>query len=366
MKKVFKLYANCIPVKGKNRSIICDLQRGNYEFIPNDLYTILKKYNGKKNTDEIKFIFENQYDDIISEYFDFLLQKEFIFYTAHPNYFPNMDMTFSYPFEISNAIIEIDSKTDILKIVDSLDNVNCKFLEIRCYHIISLEIIENILEYISKNEMMMTSLRFIIQFSENTNTHILRKIMKIHPRVECIMVVNSKEENSILIDENSQRFILFTKLHIDSNVHCGKIHPNFFTSNIKAFTESIHYNSCLHKKISIDKDGYIKNCPSMPESFGNIKDTTLENALNHPEFKKYWNLTKDSIEVCKDCEFRYICTDCRAYTEQSHTNKKGLDTSKPLKCGYSPYTGKWEEWSTNPLKQKTIQHYGMQDLIVKN
>ena len=39
--------------------------------------------------------------------------------------------------------------------------------------------------------------------------------------------------------------------------------------------------------------------------------------------------------------------------------------SAPLKCGYDPYTGEWEEWSTNPLKQKTIQFYGMEDLVKK-
>lgn len=104
----------------------------------------------------------------------------------------------------------------------------------------------------------------------------------------------------------------------------------------------------------------------MPESYGNIKDTTLEEALNKPGFKKYWNVTKDMIEVCKDCEFRYVCTDCRAYTERTTFDKKEIDLSKPLKCGYNPYTNEWAEWSTNPLKQKAIEYYGMQDLVKKN
>ena len=30
----------------------------------------------------------------------------------------------------------------------------------------------------------------------------------------------------------------------------------------------------------------------MPKSFGNIKDLTLEEALNHKDFKKYWNINK--------------------------------------------------------------------------
>lgn len=97
----------------------------------------------------------------------------------------------------------------------------------------------------------------------------------------------------------------------------------------------------------------------MCKSYGNIKDTRLEEALQHKDFKKYWSLTKDNIEVCKDCEFRYICTDCRAFTEQSHSSNDGLDISKPLKCGYDPHTGKWQEWSTNPLKQRAIKYYGI-------
>jgi SPASM domain peptide maturase of grasp-with-spasm system len=82
----------------------------------------------------------------------------------------------------------------------------------------------------------------------------------------------------------------------------------------------------------------ISKIPSMPESFGSIKDILLEEALNKANFKKYWNITKDQIDVCKDCEFRHICTDCRAYTEEPDNIN-----SKPLKCGYNPYTNKWSE-----------------------
>lgn len=104
----------------------------------------------------------------------------------------------------------------------------------------------------------------------------------------------------------------------------------------------------------------------MPENYGKIQDTTLEEALNKPDFKKYWNVTKDMIDVCKDCEFRYVCTDCRAYTERTTFDKEEIDLSKPLKCGYNPYTNEWAEWSTNPLKQKAIEYYGMQDLVKKD
>lgn len=155
--------------------------------------------------------------------------------------------------------------------------------------------------------------------------------------------------------------VYFLENEIKSFANCGIVSRNYFGVDKDKVIESINHNSCLNRKISIDKDGNIKNCPSMAESFGNIKDTTLEEALNKPGFKKYWNITKDQIEVCKDCEFRHICTDCRAYIEDPENQY-----SKPLKCGYNPYTNEWEEWSTNPLKQKAIEYYGMQDLVKKD
>ncbi len=76
------------------------------------------------------------------------------------------------------------------------------------------------------------------------------------------------------------------------------------------------------------------------KDFGDVESNSLKEAIDHKDFKKYWNINKDAIETCKDCEFRFVCTDCIAYTE----NPTKL-SSKPLKCGYDPYTNEWTEWS---------------------
>jgi len=54
------------------------------------------------------------------------------------------------------------------------------------------------------------------------------------------------------------------------------------------------------------------------------------------------------------CEFRYICTDCRAFLVDPRDSR-----SKPLKCGYNPESGLWKEWSDNPLSQESIEHYNL-------
>ena len=105
------------------------------------------------------------------------------------------------------------------------------------------------------------------------------------------------------------------------------------------------FNGCLNRKISIDETGKVKNCPSMTKEFGHINDTSLTTIAHDKDFQKPWNINKDSIDTCKDCEYRYICTDCRAYTTDG-----GLH-SKPAKCQYDPYTGKWanKEESVNTI-----------------
>ena len=84
----------------------------------------------------------------------------------------------------------------------------------------------------------------------------------------------------------------------------------------------------------------------MTKSYGNIRDTTLREAIEKQGFKDVWYTHKDQIEVCKDCEFRHICTDCRAYIQDPNNIY-----SKPAKCSYDPYTATWgaENPTNNPL-----------------
>jgi SPASM domain peptide maturase of grasp-with-spasm system len=359
---VFKLIQNCIPVKGINQSIICDLQRNAYDIIPNDLYEILVLQEGKTLTD-VKGHFENKYDDIIDEYFEFLLKKEYVFFTDTPDWFPKLKKEWNYPFGISNAILDIDknSKYNIFESLKNLEEINCKHIEFRFYNLTSLKTIEKIILFLDEIESIITSVGVAIPDISGTTKNDYQILIKTLPRISYIIVHSSESNEFIKPIRGKTGYIIFSKDKLVNEKCCGVISSNYFISNIKNFTESLKHNSCLNRKISIDVNGEIKNCPSMPKSFGNIKDTTLQEALEKKDFKKYWNITKDQIDVCKDCEFRYVCTDCRAYTEDPED-----DYSKPLKCGYSPYTNVWEEWSTNPLKQKAIEYYGMQDLVKKN
>jgi len=358
MGKYFYFYSCCVPIFGANRSIICDLQRDKYYFIPNALFYILSKELSEKNKiflniKEIINKYSVSHKDIITEYFDYLDSEELGFYSdeINENIKPiNFNKVF-IPRPITNIIIDIEKNTSYVKILSyQVQNLNCESAEIRLFSHFDLKNIGEIINLLQGSSIR--SIYLFVPYSEDLTT---KKLLKLHynfPRLKRIVVFSSDQYNTY--DEFEFELIFTTeKVGYKS---CGVINDSYFISGTNSFSEALKHNSCLHKKIAIDKEGNIKNCPSMVQSFGNITETTLQKALEDPDFKKYWNISKDKIEVCKDCEFRYICTDCRAYTERTHFDEN-TDLSKPLKCGYDPYTNQWTDWSTNLLKQKAIKHY---------
>ena len=360
-KDKFVLYSDCIPVKGVRRSLICDMQNNNYHFIPNSLVDILEKYAGK-TMNFIKEQFNNEYDEVIDDYFNFLYSNNLIFFSSKPELFPKMSLKWESPSIITNTIIDFDNKQhDFNSIISQLEILKCSYVQLRFFQVYSIEFINDLAQMLEISKSRIVSIDFILPFDNSLSTDQWNNILTHNPRIHSIIIYNSPDDISYNPLREKMGYLMYVKKNIINEKHCGIINQEYFYSNIKLFSESQKHNTCLNRKIAIDREGNIKNCPSMLKSFGNIDNTTLSDAIDTPTFKKYWSISKDQIEVCKDCEFRHICTDCRAYLE----NPDDL-YSKPLKCGYNPYTNEWEEWSSNSCKQTAIKTYVMLDLIKKN
>jgi len=355
--QVFNLFANCLPVKGNKRSIICDVYRERFRFIPNSLYFILTKFKDSTII-EIMEYFKHENDEQINEYFNFLQQNEFGFFCdkSERKLFPKLNIDHGNSSDITNCIIDINKNStyDFEQLFLELESLHCRFWQIRVYGDFKLEEIEKII-VLCKN-IHLNSIHLIIPYNKSINQDKILQFYNRYPiaRIDFYSVPLTEIEK---YNEFCKSYpIRFFEKEISNETHCGKINDYYFNLTLKLFCESQLYNTCLNQKISIDTNGEIKNCPSMSKSYGNFKNTTLHKALSKKGFKEVWNINKDKIVVCKDCEFRHICTDCRAYVEDPDDIY-----SKPLKCGYNPYTTKWEKWSTNPLKQKAILHYNIQD-----
>jgi len=336
--KHLKLYACCVPVKGYQRSTICDLQRHKLDIIPNDLYEIILLLEDK-NVQELFELYGLENKETLESYFNFLIENDYAFYTNTPERFPKMDLSFERPEVITNAIIDSNGlvQHDYSKIFNQLTSLGCKYIQLRFFSILQIELLENILSLLSNS--IIKSVEVILQYDSSMAHEKYVDLCNKFPRIYMLTISNSpyqkiyKGKKDVMTDTGT---IIYTKENITDESHCGIIDPSLFVFNVDTFSESQRFNTCLNKKISIDTEGEIKNCPSMLLTYGNIRNKSIEDIASDDGFQSYWHMKKDDIDDCKVCEFRHVCTDCRAYTID---HEKGL--GKPKKCKYDPYKAEW-------------------------
>jgi radical SAM protein with 4Fe4S-binding SPASM domain len=111
-----------------------------------------------------------------------------------------------------------------------------------------------------------------------------------------------------------------------------------FEENIKvdpfAFFYNQSFNACWGNKIAIDWDGAVRPCLWSEDILGNISNSNIRDMIVSGDFDKYWELTKDNTDTCKDCEYRYACADCRVLA----LKKTGLLSAKHPSCRYDPFS----------------------------
>lgn len=332
-----KFFTCCKIVKGYKRSIVYDLPRNEYCFIPNSLSDIFLSDHAFTIND-VKGQYAKEDHPAIENIFSQLLKNEFIFLVSDKELqaFPEMDLTWDVPNLLENFILDIDknSNHDYPLIIDSLSSLDLKIIQLRIFYDMNIEVLSRLIDMITNSNIK--SIDIIIQQKQDQtyNKDIWYQFIENYHKIINITIYNSSFSG---IEQYKQTTIYLTKENFASCNDCGLIAKENFTCNFQLFTESQKFNSCLNRKASIDSNGNIKNCPSMDNSFGNHKDVSIEDLIKRSEFQKYWLITKEFIEVCKDCEFRFMCVDCRAYVK-----RKNDIYSQPLKCTYNPYIAKWE------------------------
>jgi SPASM domain peptide maturase of grasp-with-spasm system len=334
---VFRLYAHCIPVRGAQRSTVCDLQRREWHLVPNGLHEILTLHRDRTR-EELHALYGEGSAPVIDEYFAFLEENELGWWTDEPERFPPLDCSWDAPARVTNAIVDADaaSRHDYASLFAQLEALGCRALQLRIFDPWSLERLEQVLALADTGRIR--SLEVMVPYDPAWTDEALLEFCGRHPRLVSLFVHGAPERRVVNLSTFAVA-VVYRPEAVHSETHCGEVHPGYFMASIGGFTEAQDHNSCLNRKLSVDRRGDIRNCPSMPRAFGNAAHTPLAEALERPGFRDLWSVTKDQVEVCRDCEFRYLCTDCRAYTRSAADGGHG----KPAKCAYDPYTATWRE-----------------------
>jgi radical SAM protein with 4Fe4S-binding SPASM domain len=136
--------------------------------------------------------------------------------------------------------------------------------------------------------------------------------------------------------------------------------PNF-RADRDFLIRSISGHNCLAGKITITESGDILPCIfSRNQVMGNVRSRRLQDVLGSSQLKMIWHSTKDNVLVCQDCEYRYVCFDCRPISEAMADGKADYLRAPYPRCTYNPYTGEWAKglWRMNddgePLYDRSV------------
>lgn len=112
---------------------------------------------------------------------------------------------------------------------------------------------------------------------------------------------------------------------------------NFRKVNAANFARNLYGNSCLNGKLCITPTGDVHPCIMEKEyKIGNVKQKSLKEIAQSEKLEYIFGLSKDYIEGCSECEYRYACHDCRP---KAKTQENFL--AKPKECRYEPTKGVW-------------------------
>lgn len=113
--------------------------------------------------------------------------------------------------------------------------------------------------------------------------------------------------------------------------------PQFHTSAF-SFSCNRQWNSCWYGKLAITSSGDVIPCIFARDLVcGNVRTDSFESIRE--TLLGYWRITKDKVETCSACEFRYACDDCRPL---AMGDGDGLFGKYP-RCTYTPCSCQWQE-----------------------
>jgi radical SAM protein with 4Fe4S-binding SPASM domain len=237
---------------------------------------------------------------------------------------------FSFPSIITNSIIEIDSNNINFKNLNFLNWILCKNIVIEFVNSPLIEIVKSILNQCIESNVHQITIIINHYIDDYYSDNFIENILC--NRLNKVIIFNSPFNHSI---ENSIFFYNFGRQR------SIKKYKKEFYPDLTLILESYDFHTYFNCKLYIGTSGEIKNAPECDEIFGNIKDINnpeeLKQIIKTQEFQKYWNVHKDIQDVCKDCEFRYMCVDNKIPYQRSEN-----EWYHKLECNYNPYIAKWE------------------------
>lgn len=164
-----------------------------------------------------------------------------------------------------------------------------------------------------------------IDFEDGVDVRLLRQKLK-GLSVSAIQYYGAGDPPAIIDDVPTRK--------VEKNIdHCRKLTTidGQFSKITRSFIRYNHlYNSCWGKRLAITCDSLVHPCIYSDIVLGNFYEDNLYDIFKKAE--AYWKITKEKVDKCKVCEFRYACPDCRVLAMR----EEGTLTAPNPHCSYDP------------------------------
>jgi hypothetical protein len=319
---MIKLFSDIFITKGYRRSVLQDLGRSDYYFIPNLMAKFIKNLNGKIEYLDIQKRNRSKYTAHFNDYYTFLEEKELIFdidkhFTSN---FPPIRTVYEFPHKVINISIFFSEKN--MPVIKKAFENNLFINVINMHFFIPNHISFKDINYLFDIIFSKSSISIQIELGND------------HGDFESFN--NLMTNNSLIkvIPHNSE----ITTNYLESKEYRQK-YP-FILNHYIQYYEATEYNTFLNKRIYIDPSGSIKPTPRYDLILGNINDlksaNDLEIMVENIEYKNSCSIHRGTIEICKDCELRMMCIDDKIPINN------GFFWTLEEECSYNPYICKWQ------------------------
>lgn len=303
-KPYFCLYAHNIPVLGKARSAIYDLQRGQLVVIPNILYRILLDLRLRPWR-----AVQQQYapDDaaLFGKYIKFLMDRDLGLFVDDPLDFPPLSLQWESPHAVLNAVVSYEfEQYDLTAVLTQLDALQCRHLELRlttragCWP----EVLRLADELVDKS---FHSVTLLLTYSPAlADLALVDALYARCPKILSLVVHAAPNACASMVHPGKVAFITPDLRRVPPR-------PRYVVS-LQYFAEAQRFNPYYNRKLCVDETGAIKNCLMLADSFGHVDKTPLAEVLAGEAFQVLWHVAPDRMTGVKDSELRYalFSTDC--------------------------------------------------------
>lgn len=321
---ILKKFEDCIFVHGSKNSLIADLGRSYFLHVDKEVLIDIESKLNLRYESENNFI-------------NFLIESNILFLTSEESSssFIPLSKYWIEPSLIDNAVV---------KCAPDLYNKTFDLLEdLLCYNITiivsekDLRDLPNFLRFLNKslhNKIFQNINLYLSEKYHSKMKKIIAQFMNDTPNVQQLFFLKNNKTFEICKSHMPYRQAMASTSDAISTKN--KI---YFNPTIYFYLDAINNNTTYNKRIFIGKNGELKNNEYDSEIFGNITDLAIDEVkgiVKTRSFQKKWKINKDKVEICKDCEYRYICEDLTSIVKG-----KGKKWHRSEKCNYDPYLGLW-------------------------